>query len=408
MVFLKSIRPAAAAVTLITAGLPKDLDIENTTSIQGVAKTIAAGTMQYYSGDKDKFVDLAPPYYWWECGAMFGAMLDYSHYVGDHSYDPVIATALLAQTGPSFDYMLPSHYGQEGNDDQAFWGFAVMAAAERNFPQPNPSIPSWLQMSENIFNSLSSRWDDTACNGGLRWQIFPDNPNGLDYKNSVSNGGLFQIAARLARATGNQTYADWATKVWDWTTGVGMIDKDYNVFDGASSKENCSKINPQSYSYSHGIYLYGAAVMANVTGDDIWVERTKGLMQGVEAFFNPFPNATDIMFERQCEKSSTCSVDTRSFKGYLSRFMFATARMLPDLVGPVYKHLGASAMGAAQACTGGADGTTCGQKWYTGGFDGMVGLGEEMCAQEVIQGLLAMQSPAPLKGDQIKTVRTFS
>ncbi|KAM7199891.1 glycoside hydrolase [Naviculisporaceae sp. PSN 640] len=408
MVFLKSIRPAAAAVALITAGLPKDLDIENKTSIQGAAKTIAAGTMQYYPGDKDKYVDLAPPYYWWECGAMFGAMLDYSHYVGDHSYDPVISTALLAQTGPNFDYMLPSHYGQEGNDDQAFWGFAVMTAAERNFPQPNPNIPSWLQMSENIFNSLSSRWNVSACGGGLLWQIFATNPNGLDYRNSVSNGGLFQIAARLARATGNQTYADWATKVWDWTTGIGMIDENYNVFDGASSKENCSKINPQSYSYSHGIYLYGAAVMANVTGDDIWVERTKGLMQGAEWFFNPYSNATDIMYERQCEKSGTCNTDMRSFKGYLSRFMFATARMLPELVGPVYKLLGASAMGASQACTGGQDGTTCGQRWYAGGFDGMVGLGEQMCALEVIQGLLAIQSPPPLKGDQIKTVRTFT
>lgn len=408
MVYLKSVKPAAAAVALITAGLPKDLDIANSSSVQSVAKTLAAGTMAYYPGNKDKFADLAPPYYWWECGAMFGAMLDYSHYVGDHSYDPVISTALLAQTGPNFDYMLPSHFGQEGNDDQAFWGFAVMAAAERNFPQPNPDIPSWLQLGENIFNSLSSRWNDTACGGGLLWQIFASNPNGLDYKNSVSNGGLFQIAARLARATGNQTYADWATKVWDWTTGVGMMDKHYNVFDGASAAENCSKINPVSFSYSQGIYLYGAAVMANVTGDDVWVERTEGLLKAAESFFNPFPNATNIMYEHACEQHSSCNTDMRSFKGYLSRFMFASTLYVPKIVPDVYKLLGASAKGAAQACTGGEDGTTCGQKWYTGGFDGMVGLGEEMCALETIQGLLVLQSKPPLKGDQIKTVRTFA
>ncbi|KAM7187028.1 glycoside hydrolase [Rhypophila sp. PSN 637] len=408
MVFLKSVRPAAAAIALITAGLPKDLDIKNSTSIQSVAKTLAAGTMAYYPGDKDKFVDLAPPYYWWECGAMFGAMLDYSHYVGDHSYDQVISTALSAQTGPDFDYMLPTHFGQEGNDDQAFWGFAVLTAAERNFPQPNPAIPSWLQMSENIFNSLAGRWNDTACGGGLLWQIFASNPNGLDYKNSVSNGGLFQIAARLARATGNQTYAAWANKVWDWTTGVGMMDAKYNVLDGASSRENCSKINPVSFSYSQGIYLYGAAVMANVTGDKIWVERTEGLVEAAKSFFSPFSNATNIMYEHACEQVYKCNTDMRSFKGYLSRFMFASTLYVPSIIPTVFGLLGASAQGAAKACTGGSDGTTCGQRWYYGGFDGMVGLGEEMCALETIQGLLVADAAPPFKGDEIKTVRTFS
>jgi len=408
MVFLKSVRPAAAAVALITAGLPKDLDITNSTSIQSVAKTLAAGTISYYPGDATKYVDLPEPYYWWECGAMFGAMLDYSHYVGDKTYDKVISTALLAQTGPNFDYMLPSHFGQEGNDDQAFWGFDVMTAAERNFPQPNPNIPSWLQMSENIFNSLSSRWNNTACGGGLLWQIFASNPNGLDYKNSVSNGGFFQIAARLARATGNQTYADWATKVWDWTTGVGMIDSGFNVYDGASAGENCSKINKVSFSYSQGIYLYGAAVMANVTGDPVWTKRAEGLVEASKSFFSPFSNATNIMYEHACEQHNGCNIDMRSFKGYLSRFMYASTVYVPSIIPTVSELLGTSAKGAAQACTGGTDGTTCGQKWYVGGFDGTVGLGEEMCALETIQGLLARSAAPPLKGGDIKTVRGFA
>lgn len=106
-------------------------------SIRGVAKTIAAGAMSYYPGDADKFVDLPPPHYWWQAGALMGSMLDYSHYTGDRSYDGVIARALLEQVGPNFDYMRPSHFGQEGNDDQAFWSFSVLAAAERNFSQPD-------------------------------------------------------------------------------------------------------------------------------------------------------------------------------------------------------------------------------------------------------------------------------
>ncbi len=337
-----------------------------------------------------------------------GAMLDYSHYTGDHSYDRIIAKALLEQVGPNFDYMLPSKFGQEGNDDQAFWGFGVMAAAERNFPQPDPNIPSWLDMSANLWNSLASRWNTSACNGGLLWQIFPENPNGLDYRNTVSNGGLFQLSARLARATGNETYAQWAEKVWDWTVGVGMIDSEFNVHDGASSSKNCTDTNPLTFSYSAAIYMYGAAVMANHTGDAKWADRTQRIFQAASSFFSPFENATNIMYEHACEQVNTCNADMRSFKGYLSRFAYASALFVPSIIPQIEEQLHTSALAAAKACTGGAGGTTCGQKWYVGGFDGTTGLGEEMCALETIQGLLAISSKPPLRGDDIKIVRNFA
>jgi len=373
--------------------------------------TIAEGAMSYYQGGPDKFVDLPAPHYWWQAGALFGAMLDYSHYTNDHTYDETIATALLAQVGPKFDYMLPSHFGQEGNDDQAFWGFAVTSAAERNFPQPDESIPSWLEMSQNIFEALAGRWNTSACGGGLLWQIFPDNPNGLNYKNTVSNGGFFQIAARLARITGEKKYADWAEKVWDWTENIGMINEQGHVFDGAHADKDCKDTNPVSFSYSAGIYAYGAAVMADHTGDKKWVERTSRVVEGSRWFFENipgYPNATNIMYEHACEHVDKCNTDMRSFKGYMSRFFYASAVLVPEVRDTVDEFLQTSAKAAANACTGGTDGTTCGQKWYVGGFDGKVGLGEEMCALETIQGLLARDSPKPLKKAQIKTVRTFS
>lgn len=115
-------------------------------------------------------------------------MLDYQHYTGDASYHDVITEALLSQVGPNFDYMVPRHQGDEGNDDQAFWSFTVLEAAERNLPQPNDSIPSWLTLAENIWNSMVVRWNTTACGGGLAWQIFESNPNGMTYK--VSKSGM--------------------------------------------------------------------------------------------------------------------------------------------------------------------------------------------------------------------------
>jgi len=316
----------------------------------------------------------------------------------------------LAQVGPDKDFMLPTHFGQEGNDDQAMWGFSVMAAAERNFPQPDPNQPSWLQLSTNLWNSLASRWNTTACGGGLLWQIFASNPNGLDYKNTVSNGGLFQISARLARATGNQTYVQWAEKVWDWTQAVGLITSDFHVQDGAHSRHNCTDVNPISFSYTAGIYMYGAAVMADHTGDPKWANRAERLLQAASSYFfgGPSDNAANVMWESACEGVDRCNTDMRSFKAYMSRFMYASTLFVPSLKPKVDTLLQTSARAAAKSCTGGSAGTSCGHKWYTGGFDGQTGLGEEMCALETIQGLLIGQSSPPLKGDAIKVVRNFA
>lgn len=338
-----------------------------------------------------------------------GALLDYSHYTNDSSYDDLLTTALAAQLEPPYDLIMAMHRGDEGNDDQAFWAFAMLSAAERNFPQvADTNIPSWLQVAENTFNNMISRWNISACGGGLLWQIYSENPNGLSYRNSVSNGGLFQISARLYRATGNDTYLLWANKVWDWSVAINMVGEKYVVYDGADSSDNCTVMNPVSFSYAAGIYLYGAAVLANTTDGDAattWTDRADGLLRAAESFFSPFDNATNIMYEHACEQVDRCDTDMKSFKGYLSRFMYASSLMIPSLQPTVHRLLDASAMAAAKACSGGGNSTACGQKWYVGGFDGSVGLGQEMSALETIQGQLARQAPAPLAKGAIKDVR---
>ncbi|KAI6093512.1 glycoside hydrolase family 76 protein [Hypoxylon rubiginosum] len=405
--YMKSVHAAALAAAFTS---PKDIDINDPTSIRSVASTLAYGTMAWYSGNvtdtPETIAVFPPPHYWWQAGAAWGAMLDYSHYTGDTSYDEVITQALLSQVGPKFDLMAPLHYGSEGNDDQAFWSFAILEAAERNFPQSDDTIPPWLDIASNIWNSMVVRWNTSSCGGGLAWQIFESNPNGMHYKNSVSNGGFFQMSARLARATGNDTYLQWAEKVWDWSEKVGFVDENYNVYDGADSSDNCAKVNKLSFSYAQGIYMYGAAVLYNHTnGDNTWGNRTSGLLKAADSYFSPYPNATNIMFEHACEPFEVCNTDMKSFKGYLSRFMWATTRMMPSTLPRVQTLLNASAIAASKACSGGNNGTVCGQKWYVGGFDGVSGLGQQMTALETVQGLLAQEAVPPFKAGEIKHVK---
>lgn len=93
-----------------------------------------------------------------------------------------------------------------------------MDAAEANFPAPPDGDPSWLSLADAVFNFQASEWDSATCGGGIRWQVYSFG-NGYNLKNSISDGGFFQLAARLARYTGNTTYADWANKVCFWNYG---------------------------------------------------------------------------------------------------------------------------------------------------------------------------------------------
>lgn len=99
----------------------------------------------------------------------------------------------------------------------------------------------------------------------LRWQVYPY-LTGYDYKNSIANGCFFNLGARLARYTNNDTYSQAAEKTWDWITSIGLMDANYNIYDGAHIETNCTDINKVQFSYNMGVWLLGAANMYNYVG----------------------------------------------------------------------------------------------------------------------------------------------
>ena len=234
-------------------------------SVKAAAKQVAYDMVHFYTGNNTGDVpgNLPAPYYWWEAGAMFGTLVDYWYYTGDDTYNEITTQALQFQVGNDKDYEPTNQTKTLGNDDQGFWAMAVMAAAEQKYPDPPADEPQWLALAQAVFNRQAGRWDTQYCNGGLRWQIFSFN-TGYDYKNSISNGCFFNIASRLAVYTGNQTYADWANKVYDWISHTGMMSADYHFFDGAHTTLNCSDINRVEWTYNVGVFLLGAANMYNL------------------------------------------------------------------------------------------------------------------------------------------------
>nr|KAK5434560.1 hypothetical protein LTR18_010435 [Exophiala xenobiotica] len=403
------------------------LNISDDASIRRAAATAAYSLQSMYNGNRT--------------GGGGDGMLHYWLYTGDESYYNVTWEALVSQISGTNNYLPLSEKFDEGNDDIAFWAFGAMFAAEHSFrPPPPPKYPSWLQICDNVFNDFVTRWraaSDT-CGGGLRWQVFPSSA-GWDYKNSISNGGFFQLAARLARYTGNATYFSWASKVWDWTEAVGLIDDEFNVYDGAGiddDNNNCTSpeaLDRTRWSYNVAIYLYGAAVMHNLTavpvaaeaagggpGNDgstsssIWTKRTDGLVAAAErSFFSPYANSTrGVMYEQACEPGWKCDVDQFSFKAYLARWLADTTLMAPHTKGKVGKLLKTSAAAAVRACTSTStspstdtdagtaaaarDDVECGAHWYLGGeWDGTTGVGQALSVMEVVQTLLVNGTRPP-------------
>ncbi|KAI9890682.1 MAG: hydrolase 76 protein [Vezdaea aestivalis] len=372
-----------------------DLDINNDASIKRAAKTAADGMMGFYTGNRTGDVpgNLPQPYYWWEAGAAFGALIDYYFYTGNSEYNEVVTQGMLHQTGPNFDYMPPNQTKTEGNDDQAFWGMAALSAAENVFPDPPAPAPGWLALAQAVFNSQTLRWDNATCGGGLRWQIFTFN-NGYNYKNTISNGCFFNMASRLATYTGNHTYALWADTMWDWTQKIGLVDKDYKFFDGTDANNGCIDNNHIQWSYNAGVYLLGAANMYNYTnGAPIWKDRIDKILDGINIFFQ-----NSIMYEVACEINGKCNVDQRSFKAYLARWMAGTIKVAPYTTNRIMPLLQTSAQAAAKQCTGSIGlikDAACGMRWTTGSWDGNSGVGEQMSALEIFQVLLTPKLPPP-------------
>ncbi|KAI9778008.1 MAG: hydrolase 76 protein [Geoglossum umbratile] len=371
------------------------MNIDDPKSVVAAAKIVADGMMNFYNGNKTGGIPglFPPPYYWWEAGAAMGSLIDYWYYTGNTEYIDVVTEAMLFQVGPNNDFMPPNQTKSEGNDDQSFWAFAAMSAAETKFPDPPSSKPQWLALAQAVFNLQTTRWANDTCDGGLRWQIYPFN-NGWNYKNTISNGCFFNLASRLAKYTGNQTYADWAEKMYDWVESKGLVSSDYKFYDGTDVLQNCTSINHIQWSYNAGVFLLGAATMYNITGSDKWKTRTQGILDATNVFFTTDP--PDVMYEVACEPGGKCNVDQRSFKAYLARWMAATTKMAPFTTDKILPKLKASAQAAAAQCVG-ASGTTCGIRWNLGPtWDGSTGVGEQMSALEVIQSSLITTVAPPV------------
>ncbi|KAL4867232.1 hypothetical protein BDV12DRAFT_171748 [Aspergillus spectabilis] len=370
-----------------------EITLTDTQSIKDAASQTAHGSLLWYAGNETGQIPGAFPEKWWEGSALFMSLILYYYYTDDDQYNDLITQGMQWQAGDG-DYM-PSNYSSYlGNDDQFFWGCAAMTAAEVGFPEDDDGY-SWLSLAQGVFNSQIERWDTQNCGGGLRWQLYPYQAGYL-MKNSISNGGLFQLAARLARYTGNDTYSDWAQTIWDWSVSSPLVNnKTWNVADSTDINNGCSTQGNNQWSYNYGTYLIGAAYMYNITEKADWKEAVDGMLAKLlDTFFPEQYGGGKIFSEYLCEPKELCNYNEILFKGIVSSWLTSVSLVVPETYDQIFPKLQTSAQAAALSCSG-MDNNTCGVRWYESKWDGWVGMEEQIIATDVLTSVLVSEKRNP-------------
>lgn len=185
-----------------------------------------------------------------------------------------------------------------------------MTATEYAFPDRSTGF-SWLSLAQGVFNTQIKRWDTSSCGGGLRWQIWPYQ-SGYGMKNSISNGGLFQLSARLARYTGDAIYLQWANKIWDWSVSSPLLSNTtWNVADSTNVDNDCATQGNAQWTYNYGTYLMGAAYMYNYVRNPTNLWMIFPVLLGLQRFDIPIKFLLLIYFLTDKWNHTGSVVDSR-------------------------------------------------------------------------------------------------
>ncbi|PGH17882.1 hypothetical protein AJ79_00781 [Helicocarpus griseus UAMH5409] len=168
---------------------------------------------------------------------------------------------------------------------------------------------AYLQMARDIFEDMTTGWDNNRCGGGIWWDKY--HTSLVAIANELFLSAAAHLATRVPDAA--EYYLDWARREWDWFQQVGLINPDNNINDGVNL-ETCTNNGATVWSYNQGVIL-GALV-----------EFTKASPEGVSfipqadaiatAAITALTDENGILHDG-CEPN--CGADGPQFKGIFMR-----------------------------------------------------------------------------------------
>jgi predicted alpha-1,6-mannanase (GH76 family) len=241
---------------------------------------------------------------WWNAANALTAVIRYTKWTGDTTYQGTIQTTFTAAQKQHANF-INNFY-----DDNGWWALAWIEAYDltRN--------SQYLQAAETIFTANAAAWDP-VCGGGLWWN------SAKNYKNSIVNELFLTLAARLHQRTPNdQTYLNWALQEWQWFSSSGLIGPNGMINDGLTSA--CANNGGTTWTYNQGVVLGGLAALYQITGDTAYLQQGEAIANATLAnLTTPKTAKVPGILTEPCETAAAgCNGDQVQFKGIFARNLF--------------------------------------------------------------------------------------
>lgn len=189
-------------------------------------------------------------HYWWQAHGI-DALLDAYERTGDAVYLERVDEMYLGLRLRNGGHLFNDFY-----DDEQWMGIALLRAHTLTGNE------RYLQAAVNLWNDIRHGWNDTY-GGGISWR-----KSQRDYKNAPANGPAAILAARLYHVTGDETYLEWAQRLFAWLKDHLLDPQTSLVWDGINRTGDGQIDKGWLFTYNQGTFVGAAVELWRATGDE--------------------------------------------------------------------------------------------------------------------------------------------
>lgn len=131
-----------------------------------------------------------------------------------------------------------------------------------------------------LWSDIKKGWN-SQMGGGIAWQ------KGTPYyKNTPANMPAAILAVRLYKEFGDNTYLEWANKIYKWQVDT-LVSSSGLIWDGINRNNDGAIDKNWLFTYCHGVFIGASCELYDVTKDNYYLDMAKKTGErSLKHFFN--------------------------------------------------------------------------------------------------------------------------